>query len=195
MIAAALRQEIDDRSLPPGTVLKQEDLAARFRVSRQPVRQALGHLVAEGLLVQRSDRSLAVAEPNLEATREVRAIRCLLEVEALRLSLPNLTDAQIRKAERLALDLIEEEEIAMIEELDVAFHALLYGACGNGRLLTMIDGLRREGRRSYARQPMGSSERIDYAHQHLALIDACKERDIAAAVAALQRHLMGDKNG
>jgi DNA-binding GntR family transcriptional regulator len=189
MIAAALRQEIEARALSVGTVLKQEDLAERFDVSRQPVRQALGYLLAEGLLERRSDRSLAVAGLTSEAAREVTAIRCLLEAEALRLSLPNLTDSQLRKAERIAEDLIEETNIATIEELDVAFHALLYGACGNTRLLSLIDGLRREGRRSYATQPMGSRQRADLADQHRALLAACKRRDSAAAVAALLSHL------
>jgi len=189
MIAAALRQEIEARSLAVGTVLKQEELAERFSVSRQPVRQALGHLLAEGLLEQRSDRSLAVAGLTPEGAKEVTAIRCLLEAEALRLSLPNLTDSQLRKAERIAEDLTEETDIPTIEELDVAFHALLYGACGNARLLSLIDGLRREGRRSYAIQPMGSRERADLTDQHRALLAACKLRDCDAAVAALLTHL------
>jgi DNA-binding GntR family transcriptional regulator len=189
MIAAALRQEIEARILVVGTVLKQEELAERFSVSRQPVRQALGHLLAEGLLEQRSDRSLAVAGLTPEAAKDVTAIRCLLEAEALRLSLPNLTEGQLRKAERIAEELIEETDIPTIEELDVAFHALLYGACGNERLLSLIDGLRREGRRSYAIQPMGSRQRADLAGQHRALVAACKLRDSDAAVAALLSHL------
>jgi len=189
MIAAALRQEIESRTLVVGTVLKQEELADRFSVSRQPVRQALGHLLAEGLLEQRSDRSLAVAGLPPEAAREVTAIRCLLEAEALRLSLPNLTDSQLRKAERIAEDLIEETDLGPMEELDVAFHTLLYGACGNSRLLSLIDVLRREGRRSYAVQPMGSRQRADLAGQHRALIAACKRRDADGAVAALLTHL------
>lgn len=188
-IADTLRQEIEARLLPPDTVLRQEELAERFRVSRQPVRQALDRLLAEGLVVRRSDRGLAVAGLSAEESRDLAALRVLLESEALRLALPRLAPRELRRAARLAEDLAEEEDPAAIEALDVAFHATLYGACGNARLLRLIDSLRREGRRAYTLQPPGSAFRAAMAEQHETILAACRDGDIAAAVAALAAHL------
>ncbi|HZH29046.1 MAG TPA: GntR family transcriptional regulator [Azospirillaceae bacterium] len=188
-IASLLRTEIEGRTLPPGTVLKQEDLAARFGVSRQPVRQALDWLQVEGLLVRRSDRSLAVSELSDRDRRELVELRCLLECEALRLSLPGLGETALRRAGRLAADLEEEVDPAVLEELDVAFHSALYAECGNDRLLRLVDGLRREGRRAYAVQPPGSDFRALMAAQHRAILDACQAGDVAAATDALAVHL------
>ena len=188
-IADALRREIEARLLPPDTALRQESLAERFGVSRQPVRQALDRLLAEGLVVRRSDRSLAVAGLSAAQGLELAALRILVEGEALRLSLPRMEPRDLRRATRLADDLAEEEDPAAIEELDVAFHAALYGACGNARMLRLIDSLRREGRRAYALQPPGSAFRAAMAEQHEAILAACRAGDAAAAVAALAAHL------
>ncbi|MDQ0558354.1 DNA-binding GntR family transcriptional regulator [Rhizobium mesoamericanum] len=188
-IATALRREIEGGSLPPGTVLKQELLAGRFGVSRQPVRQALDRLLASGLLDRRPDRSLAVAGLTDEQARELAEIRAALETMALRAALPMLGDRYLRKAFRLNEDLLEEEDPATLEELDVAFHRTLYGPCGNARLLSMIDDLRGESRRAYLRQPKGSDERVILHAEHRAIIEACARRDEAAALQALSDHL------
>jgi DNA-binding GntR family transcriptional regulator len=188
-IVVVLRREIEGGMLAPGAVLKQELLAERFGVSRQPVRHALDRLLASGLLDRRPDRSLAVAGLSEEQARELAQIRASLERTALRTSLPALTDSDLRKARRLNEDLVEEEDPRTLEELDIEFHRTLYKRCGNARLLAMIDNLRRESRRAYARQPKGSDERFILHAEHRAIVDACERRDISAALTELSHHL------
>jgi DNA-binding GntR family transcriptional regulator len=188
-ITAALKLDIETGVLGPGTVLKQEVLAERFGVSRQPIRQAFDRLFASGLLDRRPDRSLAVAGLTDQQSRELTEIRVSLESTALRLSLPSLTESELRKARRLNEDLIEEDDPALLEELDIAFHQTLYSRSGNRRLLGMIEELRRESRRAYARQPKGSAERVILHAEHAAIIDACASRDAEAVIAALNNHL------
>lgn len=189
-IERTLRQEIESGLLAPGTPLKQEDLADRFGVSRQPVRQALERLRAEGVLRRRADRSLAVAGLSREEAAELVEVRLLLERQALAVSLPLLTATEIRRAGRLCDEILDTDEPARIEELDLAFHNLLYRHCGNRRLLAAIDTLRREGRRIYARQPKGSAWRAALDAQHRALLAAVESRDPKAAANALAAHLM-----
>jgi DNA-binding GntR family transcriptional regulator len=49
-MAELLRQGIRENVLSPGQQLVQDDLAKRFGVSRNPVREALRMLAAEGLV-------------------------------------------------------------------------------------------------------------------------------------------------
>ena len=49
-IARTLEDEIVGGVIPPGTVLRQEQLSERFEVSRTPVREALRRLAALGLV-------------------------------------------------------------------------------------------------------------------------------------------------
>lgn len=190
-IETILRDEIERGVLLPGMALKQEDLAARFSVSRQPVRRVLERLLVTGLLTRRSDRSVIVAGLSQKQAADLVSVRVALETHALRLSLPRLDDAALRKARRICAALVEEEDPVEIEELDIQFHRLLYSGCDNDRLLRMIEDLRREGRRIYALQPKGSMERTTLYEEHQAILAACMARDAEKAVNALSAHLTG----
>jgi DNA-binding GntR family transcriptional regulator len=48
-IATALEEAIAAGTIPPGTVLRQDELSRRYQVSRTPVREALRRLAALGL--------------------------------------------------------------------------------------------------------------------------------------------------
>ncbi|WP_404423753.1 GntR family transcriptional regulator [Thalassospira australica] len=188
-IAETLQNDIENGTLSPGTVLKQERLAERFGVSRQPVRQALERLLVNGLLTKRSDRSLAVNGLSADEARDLSQIRISLESTALILSIPHLSQNDLRKAIRLNDDLFEEENPAIIEELDIAFHQTLYAPCGNDRLLKMIAELRGEARRSYHRQPPGSQARKVFYEEHNDLLAVCNRGDVNKAIEIIENHI------
>lgn len=189
LITQTLRDEIEAGRLQPGTVLKQKELAERFGVSRQPIRHALERLRESGLLEKRPDRSLAVTGLRADDVRELCQIRISLEVTALQLSAPNLTASALRKARRINEDLYEEDDPEVMAELDRDFHAVLYGASGNARLLTMIEGLRGEAKRAYALQPKGSHSRTAFYDEHSQILDALSSQDIKTACDILATHI------
>jgi DNA-binding GntR family transcriptional regulator len=191
LIEASLRDEIERGLIAPGTVLKQERLAAAFAVSRQPVRHALERLLATGFLERRSDRSLAVVGLSPKQAAELLGVRIVLETNALRLSLPDLSTATLRRVRHVADEILHAEEPAEIEELDIAFHRLIYSRCGNERMLTMIESLRREGRRISAMQIESAAYRERLHAEHLAILEACVEHDAARAARELAAHLRG----
>lgn len=189
LITQTLRDEIETGVLVPGSVLKQEELAERFGVSRQPIRHALEGLRASGLLEKRADRSLAVTHLRAEDVRALCQIRISLETTALRLSAPHLTASALRKARRLNEDLYEEEDPEILAALDRDFHQTLYGACGNDRLLTMIADLRGEAKRAYSLQPKGSRPRSAFYDEHQKILDALNDNDITSATEILATHI------
>ena len=175
--------------MAPGSVLKQELIAERFGVSRQPIRLALDRLLGSGLVVRRPDRSLAVAILSEREATELSELRAILEVAALEQSAPLLSPAVLRTAERLNDELFAEYDPLRIEELDQQFHLTLYSACKNARLLATLAGLRREARRTCFHQKRGAKERTDFYEEHAAIIAACARRDVDAATQHLRRHL------
>lgn len=82
----ALRDEIVEWQLRPGTVLAEVEQAARLGVSRTPVREALARLMAEGLVVTQAGRGLVVSELSTANLRELFEVRQALEVSAARLA-------------------------------------------------------------------------------------------------------------
>src|ERR1700704_7169951 len=81
----ALRQAIIEQALPPGTRLPEDELGARFGMSRTLVRAALAHLHSEGLVDAPPRRTATTAKPTLEEAKEVFEVRRTLEPEAERL--------------------------------------------------------------------------------------------------------------
>src|SRR6201996_5663107 len=81
----ALRQAIIEQALPPGTRLPEDELGARFGMSRTLVRAALAQLQSEGLVDAPPRRTATTAKPTLEQAKEVFEVRRTLEQAVVRL--------------------------------------------------------------------------------------------------------------
>jgi GntR family transcriptional regulator, rspAB operon transcriptional repressor len=82
----ALREEIVAWHLPPGTELAEVEQAARWGVSRTPLREALGRLAAEGLAVVGRGRTLVVSQLDADDVVGLFELREALETQAARLA-------------------------------------------------------------------------------------------------------------
>lgn len=82
LIYEKLREEILSGSFLPGTVLRQEELAAKFNASRVPLREALNHLEAEGLVTLRPNRGFAVTSLDAHELIELLQLRIVVEQHA-----------------------------------------------------------------------------------------------------------------
>jgi DNA-binding GntR family transcriptional regulator len=117
---ATLLDEIQRGALPPGAVLGEVEQAARLGVSRTPLREALGRLAADGLVVQQSPRVTAVSDVDADDIRELFEVRRALEEAAVRLAAER-GDARVFAA--LAADLTDDL-VADGEQRD-AYYALI----------------------------------------------------------------------
>ena len=81
-----LLDQIQTGALAPGTVLGEVEQAARLGVSRTPLREALGRLAADGLVVQQSPRVTVVSDVDVEDIRALFELRRALEETAARLA-------------------------------------------------------------------------------------------------------------
>ena len=110
-VLQAIRREILTGHRPPGAALGQEEIAASLGVSRQPVRAALQHLVAEGWAVQAGLRGLVVAPLRASDAEDLALLRAEVESLALGLASTRLTKAVLGAAEDLH-KMIAKEPIA-----------------------------------------------------------------------------------
>lgn len=132
-----LRQEILANRLPPGTVLQEVALADSLGVSRGPIREAIGRLAAEGLLVVRPRRGAVVASLSKEEFLEAYQVREALEMLAVRLAAPRL-DVEARATlgrliERMA-QCAARDDVNGFFEANAEFHWTIVEASGNSRL-------------------------------------------------------------
>ncbi|UOR02850.1 GntR family transcriptional regulator [Leucobacter allii] len=83
---AQLLAEIQNGALAPGSVVGEVEQALRIGVSRTPMREAIGRLVADGLLRQVSPRVVVVADLDARDVRALFETRRALEETAARLA-------------------------------------------------------------------------------------------------------------
>jgi DNA-binding GntR family transcriptional regulator len=188
-IALILREAIAKGSLKTGTPLRQDELATRFGFSRMPIRDALRRLEAEGIVSIHPTRGAFVAEMDAAEISEIYAVRELLEAEALRLALPKLTDQQLSNAASVLDQIDAEADVARWGALNCAFHVALSTACGNARLLGLIEAQHNAADR-YVRILLSNLDyRARSQSEHRELLAACRKRDEGQALTWLSMHL------
>lgn len=143
-VYAELRQAILRGTLRAGERLHEEGLARRLRVSRTPVREAMGRLEAEGLAAALPRRGLAVAEVSPEHVMEIYLVREVLEGAASRLAARHVTHLEVARLEKLFEGMQEaaaRDDTPAMEALNRRFHALIYRAAKNRLIERILGGL------------------------------------------------------
>lgn len=143
-VLKALRAEIIANTLPGGTRLKEDVIAARFDVSRVPVREALRQLESEGFVVAEKYKGVTVAESSTEVVIELMQIRRGLETLAAQLAARRRGGDQAGALQSVVAQGRAEGEAGHIAELPPLiheFHRLVARASGNERLAQMIERL------------------------------------------------------
>jgi len=131
-----LRTSILDGTRAAHSLIRQEELAATYGVSRMPVREALRTLEAEGLVINRPNRGVVVAPLDPDDALEIFDIRASLESLALRRSIPRLDERQ-KAAAAAALKTLEQATPEQASNAHRAFHLSLSAAAGD-RLQRLI---------------------------------------------------------
>ncbi|KGE69602.1 MULTISPECIES: GntR family transcriptional regulator [Pseudomonas] len=190
VIEETLRNAILDGRLPCGTAMRQQELASLFGVSRMPVREALRQLEAQSLLHVVTHKGAVVAPLIEDNSAETYELRMLLESEALRLSIPLLTEADIVEAEAFICALEQEKNYAEIGRLNRLFHMALYGKAPNQRLLKLVEhGLNEEERfLRYNLEAMGLGETSQEDHREL--LNLVAQKKTQESILTLRNHLM-----
>ncbi|WP_045016174.1 GntR family transcriptional regulator [Agrobacterium arsenijevicii] len=188
-VADAIRAAIIDGTLPPDKTLRQDELATRFGFSRMPIRDALRQLESEGLVSIHPTKGAHVARLDETELKEIYGLRSILEAEAMRLSCPNLDEAQISVADAILRQMDAENDFGQLGALNRKFHLALYRQCGNGRLISLIDTYLAAADR-YVRVLLSVA---DYQAQsqsdHRDILDACKQGNAQKASTATRRHI------
>lgn len=190
-VVGALRDEIVTMALKPGDVISESDIAGRYGVSRQPVREAFIRLAQQGLLLIRPKRATVVKKISPEGVRQSRFIRESIEVEIIRrvASRPAADTADVLEA------LIADQERASaandsrrFHTLDELFHRTLARLAGVEYAWQLIDDHKMQlDRVRYLTLGVSSSQRAISEHKVIAA--AVAKRDPEAAEAAMRAHL------
>ena len=147
LIYEAMRQRIATRAYPPGAWLKEQEIAAEFRVSRTPVRQALQQLETEGLLEIRNGVGIRVTEVDDDALDQIYLLRLELVSLIGRAAATPIQATDLEKIRALGrrlkqiLDAKERPEIGEFARLCEEFHHLVNTVIASPMLKQFIEVL------------------------------------------------------
>lgn len=191
-ILPVLEQDIVTGALKPGTRLDETILAAKFGVSRTPIREALNRLSASGLVDIRPRRGAIVAAISLQDLMNMFEVMADLEALCARLAARRITPAEKTEllAAHVACDALSAtDRFDDYYELNLNLHDLIYKASHNAFLEKQVRELRRRlspHRRLQVRIPgrIGTS-----SEEHGALVDAIIKGDSALAEKLTRDHV------
>ena len=130
----AVHNEIVSLAILPGTKLSETEVAQRFGVSRQPVRNAFTKLGNEDLLLIRPQKATIVRGFSMERIQIARFVRVAVELEAVQCAI-QIWDSErdAKLAQNLALQetAINDGDLSAFNALDYDFHKLIYVLGGN----------------------------------------------------------------
>jgi len=187
-----LRRAIITLDIQPGASLSEKDLADRYGVSRQPVREALINLGQAGLVEILPRRGTFVVKISLDQMRQARFIRESIEVAVVRRACVTF-DPAVRKQ----IDEILERQIEvagthqhyLFQREDEAFHFALAEGAGFPSAWEAIENTKAHmDRVCHLTLPLPETlpKLVD---EHRRIMEAIDAQDADRAEAALKTHL------
>ncbi|MDA9402640.1 GntR family transcriptional regulator [Bradyrhizobium sp. CCBAU 45389] len=135
-VYARILEAISDRTLEPGQRIRQNELADKLGVSRQPVSHALHLLHRQGLVAESGRRGFEVTQLDPARIRQLYEVRGAIDALAARLAAVRVgADAVGRARLEAALaagrGIDRNTSLAELIALDVDFHRAIYQLAGN----------------------------------------------------------------
>lgn len=191
-----LRESIITNAIHPGDILSEQGIAKQLNISRTPVHEALMLLEKDGLVQIRRGVGAFVTPLSHQDIKHIQEVRMLLELEAVRCALGNITESDLREmrevVSRLQNRLNAGEELSPQEcfKMDFDFHGTIIARCDNPYVRQFLDTIHSNIRRlqvlSFNRQYSLES----FISQHLSLLDVIETRDVDVVESAYREHLI-----
>ena len=189
-----LRKKILTNQVRPGVRLKEDSWSKTLAVSRMAIREALTRLLGEGLVILGKKGGYYIKPMNKEDVVELRELREILEIGALKLLYKKITSEQLKKLEQICDDFTNMMQQGYFNgacEADMKFHETLMEMSGNNKLLHTY----RTSHIPLFHQKLAKTQENlnDYEltdKEHRAIVKALKAKDYKQAEQALIKHFL-----
>jgi DNA-binding GntR family transcriptional regulator len=201
-----IQRKIAMGELAAGSRVSDLVLARELGISRTPIREAMGQLVAEGLLDQTPSQGAEVVRLSRQDITELYELREALEVYAVGKAaqqppspvelerIRQCADAMLTVGEELKRsggDRLNAEQMHRLVASDLAFHALLVRLAANARMLKVVNETRLLMRIFFGMRRNGHSlAELEQIHRyHCDVLSAVAAQDRERAMHVLAEHI------
>jgi len=191
-VEAELRRAIIALELPPGTRLSEQEIALKYGVSRQPVREALIALAKTRLVDVQPQRGTVVVKFSVRKMMEARFVREAVEVAIVRQACQSFAAPSRQRID----DLLEMQDKAAsrndhaaFQRYDELFHVELTEGVGMPLAWEAIRDIKAHMDRVCQLTLPGPDAMLPLVEQHRRIMAAIDAGDAAAGEAAMRHHL------
>jgi len=194
----ALKRDIIHGFYQPGESLNEKHLAARYKASRTPVREAAVRLANERLLRIVTNRGYFVTQITLQVLNDIYEFRCAVEGEAAQLAASKGASPELlhKLSELAAVTCRADNRSSCVRfiEADTAFHTLVARLSRNQMLIQAVAEAR-----SQMERIMFAAIDIDYygeapSREHREILKAIRDRDPERARQRMFEHIAQSKD-
>lgn len=192
-IQKRLIEDISGGLLPPGARLEEKELAARYNVSRTPVREALRHLAATGAVEFRPRHGVFIADLSRSRWREILEVMADLEAATARYCAERMSeqDAAVLLAHHQRMKpAVESGNATEFDRENVNLHALIHAGAQNAVLQKSIEHMRTRGLPyTSAEFAARDGQMMLSFHEHENVVQAICARNPELAFHAMRAHI------
>jgi len=192
------RKAMNDGTLEAGMVVTQNELCELLGLSLSPLRETLVLLEEFGLVEIKPRAGIKIVYPEVAFIRENYQFRIMIEIFALRSFGDTVTDEWLAdmRANHEACEArltdgsnFEAAQTSFLD-LDERFHREIVTSLGNRAILETHMRLQENIRMAQRvhRRPGFRGYLVDTVAEHMRVIAAIEQRDIAGAIAAMEAH-------
>lgn len=187
-------EDIVQLKYAPGEKISETQLSAVLEVSRAPIKSALAKLEQEGFVSIKPQYGTFVSKISVERARGICDIREILEVEAIKKAVHNITDEQLKQLDGLfermdSMKDIDDEKRQFIYDVDRKLHDAIYKASGNVIIAEIIQRYMPEIQRIQHANMTWADRKIPTQVEMKYILAALKERDEEKAALAMKEHI------
>jgi len=190
-----LFDEINTLKLAPGTKLSEVEVARRFGVSPQPVRDAFHRLRNIDLLLVQPQRATRVRGFSMTRINDARFVRLSVELEVLHRACEvwdDAKDALLQANLAAQKEAVKADDPDSMQSLDYAFHELICDQAGCPRTFQFIKQQKQKLDRLCVLEFDRRVRELETVYEdHLQIAQALKSRSTAKVQSAIRKHLSG----
>ncbi len=195
----ALRQIILKGDLASGERIVETTLAKQLQVSRTPIREAIGQLQQEKLIVANSTGGLRVTTLSVQDAVQLYDCRLALEQLSIVSACEQITPKQLKQlekyvllAEKLAHPSSKSDSLKLLE-IDYQFHHLIAESSGNKWLLTLLEQVFDQMSLLRVQTTRHNPQVLEIRLEHRQVYNAIAEKNSDLAQATIKEHLIASK--
>lgn len=187
-----LRDEILNCTLRPGSELREQELAARFEVSKSPVREALLRLEREGLIIVSPRQGYRVSPISLSDAKDMFQLRLVLEEACVSAAIKDASDEDLKRLDEFRTYEGGDDQAAFIQ-YNTRFHTAIADCSANARMAgvtrNLIEHMDRLVLMSLTVDRSHGRDHERLVKEHRLIIDTIQNRDRRRARQLAKRHI------